>query len=140
MSVRGWAIRSTLVWLLAAAILIAATETTSAVAARDMAWVPGPLSGAAERVADAFLWIHLAAALLVLLPAYWWQRRGVPAPAMAWLAFGGPLSLVALLALWRGTQSWDGLFLIVIGTAAFALSFVAALAIRILVRPAPGEG
>lgn len=139
MSFGNWAVRSALAWLLAAGALVAATETRFAVTVRDRDWVPGPLSGAADLVSDAFLWIHLGAGLLVLLPAYWWGRRGGSGIATACLAFSGPLSLVALLALWRGTQGWDGLYLMVVGGAGFALSFVAAVLIGAMVRPAGDE-
>lgn len=139
MGIRGWATRSVAVWLLAAGALIAATQALFAVLVRDRNWVPGPFSGLVDLVAATAWWIHFGAALLVLFPAYWWRRRGGSGPAAAGLAFAGPLSLVALLALWRGTHGWDGLFLIVVGAAAFALSFVAALAIRIAVRPALQE-
>lgn len=139
MSFRTWAIRSALVWLIAAGVLIAATQALFAVLVRDRDWIPGPFSGFVDLLAATAWWIHLGAALLALLPAYWWRRRGGSGAAVAGLAFAGPVSLVALLALWRGMQGWDGLFLIVVGTAAFILSFIAALLIRIAVRPALQE-
>ena len=135
MTLSQWTLRTLLLWALLAAGVLGTTEVTFAVASRDIGWQPGPLSWIAVLVSDAFLFVHLGCALLSLLPAYWWQRRGGSATGVLALAFGMPLSLVAVLAIRRGTESWDGLFLTLCLVVVVAVSFVGALLISFLVRP-----